>query len=63
MWSKEDLRDAANKDFGETEDKVHCGNHFFYDIFNICMYDRLKCLSHGFHFIKSGLRVFCIPEL
>ena len=41
MWSKEDLRDAANKDFGETEDKVHCGNHFFYDIFNICMYDRL----------------------
>ena len=41
MWSKEDLRDAANKDFGETEDKVHCGNHFFYDIFNICMYDPL----------------------
>ena len=41
VWSKEDLKDAANKDFGETEDKVHCGNHFFYDIFNICMYDPL----------------------
>ena len=27
VWSKEDLRDAANKDFGETEDKVHSGNH------------------------------------
>ena len=29
VWSKEDLRDAANKDFGETEDKVHFGNHCF----------------------------------
>ena len=29
VWSKEDLRDAANKDFGETEDKVHFGNHYF----------------------------------
>ena len=29
VWSKEDLRDAANKDFGETEDKVHSGNNCF----------------------------------
>ena len=30
VWSKEDLRDAANKDFGETEDKVHSDNHCFF---------------------------------
>ena len=38
VWSKEDLRDAANKDFGETEDKVHSGNHCFAsDVFYVCV--------------------------